>query len=306
VIIIINYDNKKNSILIVDDSELQRFILAEILETEYVIHMAKNGIEAIEYAKKYLPDLILMDVIMPEMDGYQTFLEIRKSEKIKNIPVIFVTSLNDEDNEIKGLGLNAIDYISKPYNFEILKLRVHNNIQRINQLRITEDASFTDMLTNLPNRRGFDIKIGQEWRRSMREQKFLSILLIDIDKFKSVNDIYGHLQGDVVLKTISEIFSQELKRGSDFVARWGGEEFVALLSNTSLEETIQIAERIRLNVESANIPCDNNQTIKITISIGINSEIPKKGDMLDDFIKMADVALYTAKKNGRNRLYWNC
>ena len=140
----------------------------------------------------------------------------------------------------------------------------------------------------------------------MREQKFLSILLIDIDKFKSVNDIYGHLQGDVVLKTISEIFSQELKRGSDFVARWGGEEFVALLSNTSLEEAIQIAERIRLNVENANIPCDNNQIIKITISIGINSEIPKKGEILDDFIKMADVALYTAKRKGRNRLYWNC
>jgi len=299
-------DNKKNSVLIVDDSELQRLTLAEILETEYVIYMAKDGIEAIEYAKKYLPDLILMDIIMPEMDGYQTFLEIRRSEKIKNIPVIFVTSLSDEDNEIKGLGLNAIDYISKPYNSEILKLRVHNNIQRINQLRITEDASFTDILTNLSNRRGFDIKIGQEWRRAMREQSFLSILLIDIDKFKSVNDIYGHLQGDVVLKTISEIFSQELKRGSDFVARWGGEEFVALLSNTSLEEAIQIAERIRLNVENANIPCDNNQIIKITISIGINSEIPKKGEILDDFIKMADVALYTAKRKGRNRLYWNC
>ncbi|MCL2210172.1 MAG: response regulator [Treponema sp.] len=150
-------NRNKNSILIVDDSELQRFALAEILETEYDLHIAKNGIEAIEYVKKYLPDLILMDFIKLEMDGYQTFLEIRKSEK--KIPIIFITSLDDDESEIKGLGLNAIDYISKPYNFEILKLRVHNNIQRINQLRITEEASFIDMLTNLPNRRGFDIKI---------------------------------------------------------------------------------------------------------------------------------------------------
>jgi len=298
-------DSKKNSLLIVDDCEQQLEILNEILGSDYIIHTAKNGVEAIDKAKKYIPDLILLDIIMPEMNGYQTFLEIRKHEQIKNTPVIFVTGLDDDDNEIKGLGLNAIDYISKPYNSEILKLRVHNNIQRINQLRHSEDASFTDMLTNLSNRRGFDIKIGQEWKRAIREQKPISILLMDLDNFKSVNDTYGHQQGDIVLKKISEILTKGLKRGGDFVARWGGEEFVVILSNTPLEEAAQVAEKIRSNVENAKIPYNENQFVKITISIGINSQIPERGTNLDDFIKLADIALYTAKRNGKNRLYWN-
>ena len=298
-------ENRKNSLLIVDDDNFQLRAIANILSSEYIVYSAKNGLEAIEKAKKYLPDLILLDIVMPQMDGYQTLLEIRKCEQIKNIPIIFITGLDDDDNEIKGLSLNAIDYISKPYNSDIVKLRIHNNIQRINQLRITEESSFIDMLTNLPNRRSFDIKIGKEWKRAIREHKSISILLMDIDNFKSVNDTYGHQQGDIVLKNVSEIFTQLLKRGSDFVARWGGEEFVVLLSDTPLDDAIQIAEKIHLNVEDAKIVCDDNEILKTTISIGINSQIPEKGMLLEDFIKKADIALYTAKQNGKNRLCWD-
>jgi len=298
-------DRKKNSLLLVDDDNIQLFALSSILESEYTIYMAKNGEEAVEKAKKCLPDLILLDIVMPKMDGYQTVLELRKYEKTKNIQIIFITSLDDDQNEIKGLSFHAIDYICKPYNIEIVKLRIQNNMERINQFRFVEKSSFLDNLTGLPNRRSFESKIGKDWKQSIREQKHISILLLDLDKFKSVNDTYGHQQGDIVLKHVSNVFMQVLKRGSDFVARWGGEEFAALLYNTPLEEAVKIAEVIRSEVEKANIPCGEENFIKITISIGINSQIPEKSSSMEDFIKKADMALYAAKQNGRNRLCWD-
>ena len=301
-----NTDNKKkNSLLIVDDDSIQLCVLSNILESEYTVYTAKNGEEAVEKAKEYLPDLILLDVIMPGMDGYQTVLELRKDEKTKNIPILFITSLDDEQNEIKGLSFHAIDYIHKPYNIEIVKLRIQNNIERINKLQFAEKTSFIDNLTNLPNRRSFESKISREWKQAIREQKFLSILLMDLDNFKSVNDTYGHQQGDVVLKNVSEIFTRVLKRGSDFVSRWGGEEFIALLYNTHLGDAVKIAETIRREVAKANIPYGDDQFVKITVSIGVNSECPEKNSSVEDFIKKADMALYSAKQNGRNRLFWD-
>jgi len=296
-------NERKNSILIVDDEELNRFALKNILNTEYNIHIAESGAEAVEKAKQYLPDLILLDVVMPGIDGYQTVSEIQKCDKIKNTPVIFVTGLDDVENEKKGLELNAIDYITKPYDFEIIRLRIHNHIQRINQLRITKESGLLDMLTGLPNRRDFDSKIEKEWKRAVSEQKHISILLIDIDKFKTVNDTYGHQQGDNVLKSVSGILLQEFKRDGDLIARWGGEEFVALLPDTPLEKAIEIADKIRLSVEKAEIPC-GDQILKVTVSIGINSQIPETESTMEDFIKKVDVALYNAKHNGRNRLCW--
>jgi len=298
-------EKKKNSLLIVDDNNIHLFALSSILESEYTIYMAKNGEEAVEKAKEFLPDLILLDIIMPKMNGYQAVLELRKNEKTKNIQIIFITSLDDDQNEIKGLSFHAIDYICKPYNIEIVKLRIQNNMERINQFRFMEKSSFLDNLTGLPNRRSFESKIGKEWKQAIREQKHISILLLDLDKFKSVNDTYGHQQGDIVLKYVSEIFTQVLKRGSDFAARWGGEEFAAVLYNAQLEEAIKIAEAIRCEIEKANIPCGEENFIKITISIGINSQIPEKSSSMEDFIKKADMALYTAKQNGRNRLCWD-
>ena len=301
-----NNSSKKNTLLVVDDNDIQLDFLTNILDSEYIIYTARNGIEAIEKARKYHPDLILLDIIMPKMDGYQTVLEMQRCDKICNIPVIFITSLDDDESEIKGLNLKVFDYIGKPYNPDVVKLRIQNNIQRINQLKISEKSSYMDMLTNLPNRRSFEAKIENEWKRAIRENKQISILLMDLDKFKLVNDTYGHQQGDVVLKNVSEIFPRLLKRGSDFVARWGGEEFVALLWDTSLDEAVELAEKIRLSVENAEIPCGDNEIIKITISIGINTQIPEKGILIKNFIKKADVALYIAKQKGRNRLYYDC
>ncbi|MCL2176069.1 MAG: GGDEF domain-containing protein, partial [Treponema sp.] len=175
---------------------------------------------------------------------------------------------------------------------------------RINKYHLAEKTSYIDSLTNLPNRRSFESKISKEWKQAIRERKGISILLMDLDNFKNVNDSYGHQQGDVVLKYVSEIFMQVLKRGSDYVSRWGGEEFVALLFNSTLDDTIKIAELIRYEVEKANIPYGDDKFIKITISIGINFENPEKTSSVEDFIKKADIALYAAKKNGRNRLCW--
>jgi diguanylate cyclase (GGDEF)-like protein len=294
-------EEKKNSLLIVDDEKSNLQILTHILESEYTIFTATNGISAIEKARKFLPDIILLDIIMPEMDGYQTLSEIKKCEELYRIPVVFITSLNNVENEEKGLALEAADYIAKPFSANVVKLRVRNQIQMINQIRTIEQMGMIDQLTNIPNRRSFDSRLGMEWNQAIREQTPISILMMDLDGFKEINDTYGHQQGDNILQTISKIFTNSLKRPGDFTARWGGEEFVVLLPNTPLSGALEVAENIRLDVENTEI-LFARQILKITISIGVNSQVPTKDCLISDFIALADKALYDAKQAGKNKV----
>ncbi|MDR0465522.1 MAG: diguanylate cyclase [Treponema sp.] len=298
-------DIKKNSLLIVDDENSNLKVLSHILGSEYSIYTAKNGYDAIERAKEYKPDLILLDILMPEMDGYQTLSTIKKIEEIKKIPVVFITGLDSDEDEEKGLSLDAADYITKPFSPIVVKLRVRNQIQIITQMRTIERLSLIDQLTNLPNRRSFDDRLLMEWKQSIREQMPISLLMMDLDKFKKINDDYGHQQGDVVLMSSALIFSRAVKRPADFVARWGGEEFVVLLPNTPLQGARDIAENIRASVESTPIQSDNGPVINITISIGVNSIIPSRMDSIDAFLSGADKGLYAAKEAGRNKVIYN-
>ena len=295
-------DINKNSLLIVDDEKSNLKVLTHILSPEYTVYTAKNGADAIEKAKEFLPDVILLDIIMPEMDGYDVLRTLKKIDETKEIPVIFITGLNSAEDEEKGLAFEAVDYICKPFSAAIVKLRVRNQVQIVNQIRTIERLSLTDQLTGIPNRRSFDRRLNLEWARAIRDKTFLSFLMIDIDNFKNYNDTYGHQQGDVALRTMSEILTQSLKRRSDFIARWGGEEFSVLLSNTTLEGTLDVAEEIRACVEDSVIPCSDGSTTKITISIGVNALIPTQDSVLEIFIAGADEALYTAKKSGRNKV----
>jgi len=294
---------KENSLLIIDDEKVNLKILTHILSPEYTIYTATNGANGIKIAREYMPDLILLDILMPEMDGYETLSELKTFEKTRKIPVIFITGLDSEKDEEKGLALDAADYIIKPFSSLIVKLRVRNQIQMINQLRTIEYLSMHDQLTQLPNRRSFDERLTMEWSQAIREQTPISILMTDLDKFKKFNDIYGHQQGDVVLQVVAKVFPQSLRRPGDFAARWGGEEFAVLLPNTPLTGALESAERLRADVEKAEIPCADGSILKITISIGVSSLLPTKDSSIINFLSSADKALYDAKQAGRNTVH---
>ena len=299
----------KNSILIVDDDKLQVEALAFILREEYTIYAAKNGENAIEIAQRNLPDLIILDVVMGEMDGFETLSRLKSHTTTCDIPVIFISGLNADEDQIKGLEMDIVDYITKPFSQRIVKLRVRNQIKIINQMRALERMSRIDQLTDIPNRRYFTERIYIEWKLSIRTSRPLSILIIDIDHFKNYNDTYGHLQGDEALKQAAHIITRRLRRASDFGARYGGEEFIVMLPDTDDNGAMKVAEDIRCNIESAVIPVlmaegktSEIKATKITASIGTNTIIPKVDDSLDFFISCADSALYISKNSGRNKV----
>jgi len=292
----------KNRVLIVDDDSSTLMELASILKPDYKIYAVKDGVSAIEKAGEVAPDLILLDVVMPDMSGFEVLYKLKGSEKTKEIPVIFITGATDSNDEIKGLSAGAVDYMHKPLNDTLVKLRVKQQIQLLNQFRKIEHLSMSDQLTDLPNRRSFEIRINEEWDRASRELTPISVMMVDIDHFKKYNDTYGHQQGDVALQAVAKMFTEALNRPGDFVARWGGEEFIILLSNTDLQGAIGVAERIRRFAEEMIIPMQDGPKSKITVSIGVNTREAGHGGSIDEFISRADMALYDAKNRGRNRV----
>jgi diguanylate cyclase (GGDEF)-like protein len=295
-------DLKKNSVLVVDDENSNIMMLTHILSPVYTVYAVKNGLKAIEAAEKYLPDVVLLDIVMPDMDGYAVIAALKDSDNTRDIPVIFITGLSNSEDEEKGLNMGASDYISKPFSPAIVNLRVKNQIKMLNQLRIIEQISMLDQLTSMPNRRSFDNRLEMEWVRAIRENSMISILIMDVDKFKDYNDTYGHPQGDLVLQAVGMSVIQSLKRSGDFAARWGGEEFVILLPNTDLSGALHIAERMRANISNIIIPASDGTDTSITVSIGVMTQSPEQGSSYATFIEEADRALYMAKKRGRNRV----
>lgn len=290
------------SILIVDDEKSNIRILHHILQQSYTIYTAKDGETAINIAREYRPDLILLDVIMPGMNGYEVLSELKGYDDTRDIPVIFVTGLSNADDEVKGFLLGAADYITKPFNSTIVKVRIKQQLQTVKQIRTIKRLGMIDPLTDLPNRRSFDSQMKFEWGRAIREKIYLSMLMIDLDKFKIYNDTYGHPQGDVLLQSVAEIFHQTVKRSTDFVARWGGEEFAVLLPNTNIEGAAIVAENIRANTENAVVLCADGTSTGTRISIGISSKLPDMTTQISELVTGADKALYEAKKQGGNRV----
>ena len=295
----------RNTVLIIDDEKANIIALTHILSSEYKIYAAKSGRDGIDLACNYIPDVILLDIQMPGMDGYETLSCLKYEEKTQNIPVIFITGLSDSGDEEKGLSFGAADYITKPFSSLVVRLRIENQIKMINQLRMIEKLSMTDQLTGIPNRRSFDMRLRSEWSRALREKTPISMMILDIDFFKKYNDEHGHQQGDFALQSFARVLHDELKRPGDFVARWGGEEFVALLTNTDSAGAMEVAEKVRKNVEEKSIyySIGLKQTAsKITVSIGVNTSEQTNRTTIDDFISKADEALYRAKKQGRNQV----
>ena len=292
----------RNRILIVDDDTSNLMELSSILKADYKIYAVKDGTSALEKANEVLPDLILLDVVMEDMSGFEVLSKLRASEKTKDIPVIFITGGTGSDNEIKGLTAGAVDYMQKPLNEMLVKLRVGQQIQLLNQFRKIEHLQMSDQLTDLPNRRSFDIKLAEEWDKAGQEQTLLSVILTDIDHFKKYNEVYGHNQGDLALKSIAGTFSQALLQPAYFIARRDFEEFVVILPETDSHNALDVAESLRKHAEEMVIPTPDGAPTKITVSVGVNTRAPEYSGTIDDFLTGADIALYEAKTKGRNKV----
>ncbi len=296
---------KKQRILIVDDAAENIATLAALLKNEHMIIVAKDGAKALEKTLKNRPDIILLDIMMPGMDGYEVCRELKEREETKNIPVIFITSLSEPIDEAKAFNLGAVDYITKPFHPIVVKARVKNHLSLKMKNDMLEELIPLDGLTNIFNRRKFDETLEREWKRASRNNSPLSLILLDIDYFKLYNDNYGHARGDECLKKTAEGLKEVLSRPGDFLGRYGGEEFVIILPDTDLAGAEQTASRIQKMMADLNISHDFSMvSSRVTLSLGI-SAVPAAGGAGTpvDLIRSADQMLYKSKQNGRNRAH---
>jgi len=295
----------KPKVLIVDDETSNLKILREILRDEADIQVTKSGSQALELAKKQQPTVILLDVLMPGMDGFEVIKQLKSDEETRAIPVIFITGLKDVDNEEKGFSLGACDYIQKPFHAAIVLARVRLHLEMMQQRVLLTELAHIDPLTTLGNRRKFDNVLELEWSVAKRDQTCLAILMIDIDFFKLYNDNYGHSAGDEVIQRVGMALKMQFSRPRDFVGRYGGEEFVAILPNTSGELLQDKIQKCCDAIANLKIPHEYSSISDVvTISIGGSlCEATGTGDA-EQAVNSADTQLYHAKTGGRNQVRW--
>ena len=294
----------KPTILIVDDTPANIHVLAEALREDYRVKVAASGAAVFEIiAKQGTPDLILLDVMMPGMDGYTVCRRLKDDPQTQHIPVIFVTARSESEDEEVGLRLGAMDYIAKPFHLPIVLARVRNHIQLKRKTDLLEKYAMLDGLTGIPNRRRFDETFDIEWKRAQRSGSPLALIMVDIDFFKQYNDHYGHGAGDACLRKVAGTLSAAVTRPGDIVARYGGEEFVVLMPDTDAEGARMIAERIRELVVAQAIPHEASAAAPVvTSSLGAASLIPDASLVPARLLEIADRRLYFAKAAGRNRV----
>ena len=299
-----NENFQRQSVLIIDDTPVQLMSLGRMLSCTYDVKMAKTGEEGLKLAKAHDVDLVLLDLYMPDITGFEVLARLQDSEETKGVPVILITGSASNEDEVRGLSRGAVDYIRKPFTETIVRLRVEMHLRLVNQMKIIESLSLTDGLTSIGNRRAFDRDAKALWGIARRTQDCFGVLMLDIDKFKNFNDKHGHLNGDICLKTVAHTMQESLKRITDSVYRWGGEEFVALLPGTDLEGTLLTPDAIRETIEATSVTF-GNETDSVTVSIGAGSVKPGDEEFeqgFTDFLTKINNALRLAKKNGRNRV----
>ena len=293
---------KKPTILVVDDMTTTLLLIHDLLKDTYEVKIAKSGTKALEILNAPNDiDLILLDIEMPDINGYEVCKILKNNEQTKNIPIIFVTARNSEEDEEYGLNLGAIDYITKPFNKTITKLRLKNYLEMKIKNDLLEKISMYDALTNIRNRRFFDETFETTFLEAKRDKLSLAVLMIDIDFFKPYNDNYGHGQGDIALKKVAKALEKTIKRPSDFVARYGGEEFVILLKDINKDGVEAVSNNLLNAVRELKITHEFSKIENyVTVSIGAsfynsNSDITKL-----ELLLKADEALYNVKNSGRN------
>jgi len=324
---------KKDYVLVVDDTPPNLHLLITMLTRKgYDARGEADGELALVSIDKDLPDLVLLDINMPNIDGFEVCRRLKASDRTREIPVIFISARDEVLDKVQAFSVGAVDYITKPFQIAEVLARVDNQItlrklqkqlQEQNELlkkeishRILAEAMLQeanvqlerlvnlDGLTKLANRRCFDEYLEQEWQRLAREQQSLALIMCDIDFFKNYNDSYGHIVGDDCLKKVSALIQQSVRRPADLAARYGGEEFVVVLPNTDVEGAMAVAEIIRQKLrELAILHQDSAVSQYVTLSMGVTSLIPKLDSNPSVLLTAADYALYRAKELGRNQTY---
>jgi len=308
---------KSNRILVVDDVPVNIQLLFTYLAAEgYDVVSAKDGHDAMKAVKEHQPDLILLDVMMPKMNGFKVCEAIKSDDASKFIPVILVTALNELEDKIKGMDSGADDFLAKPFNKLELLVRVrsllrikhlHDELQeKVVELQRTKEElrqlAITDGLTSLYNYRYFKDQLLQELKRAQRHSLKVAVVMIDIDHFKQYNDKNGHPAGDVVLKDIARLLRDNI-RNIDLAARYGGEEFSLILIETDKPSAKIVSEKIRKLVEDYGFAYESSQPDgKLTISSGV-ATFPEDGEDFDTLVSKADQRLYRAKEAGRNLIF---
>ena len=293
---------KKPTILVVDDMTTTLLLLHDLLKDTYEVKIAKSGTKALEILESPNDiDLILLDIVMPDIIGYDVCKRIKNNETIKNIPIIFITGRTSQEDEEYGLNLGAIDYITKPFNKAIVKLRIKNYLDLKIKNDMLEKLSMYDGLTNIRNRRFFDETFEKTFSEIKRDKKSLAVLMIDIDFFKPYNDNYGHGQGDETLRKVAKALEKTIKRASDFVARYGGEEFVILLKDINKDGVEAVANNLLNAVRELKITHEFSKIENyVTVSIGVSYYNSSSDITKLELLLKADETLYNVKNSGRN------
>ncbi len=293
---------KKPSVLIVDDTPKNIQLAAAVLKHEgYSLFFATRGEEALEVLNKETIDLVLMDVMMPDMDGFETTRQLKQNVELATIPIIFLTAKSDKQSIQTGFDIGGVDYITKPFHDVelIARVRTHMKIRQMSQdLKLAADKLYhlanTDALTGIANRLKFNTIAEHQVEMAKRYHDPFSIIFFDIDHFKQINDAFGHAFGDEVLKVLSDSVEKDIRK-SDLLARWGGEEFIIIMPQTKKDHAQQLAEKLRETIEQKPMGAH-----AITCSFGISEWC--EGEELDAVLQRADEALYRAKAEGRNRV----
>jgi len=288
------------TVLLVDDEEVNLYALKVILESRgYECLSASNGPDGLRVAGERLPDVILLDIHMPVMDGFEVCRRLKDNPRTLPIPVIFLTARHrDQEEVIRGLDLGANDYVTKPFNTAELLARVGVMVRVRNAEDTMRVASHTDELTGLSNRRFLQQRLEEELHRARRYSTRLACIMLDVDHFKAINDTHGHAAGDFVLREVAAILKRHVRK-SDLAVRYGGEEFLLILFENDKNGTLRVAERILRDVEGHAFRW-NGGVLRVTLSSGV-SVYPDAGiSTSDELIARADSALYSAKTSGRN------
>jgi len=289
----------EHTILIIDDNVPDTNMLKQILGNEYNICEERLGSRGVSTAKKIRPSLVLLDIIVPDMDGFDVITALKKDEETQGIPVIFITGLVNIRDEEHGLLLGAADFISKPFNSDIVKLRVKNQIQISSQIQMIHTLSTCDMLTGLKLRDSLTNIIDAEWRKAIKMDYSISFAIINVDNFRKYNIEHGYQKGDEVLQYVSRVITKNVRREDDRVGRWGDDEFAVFLPATDLEGVEQVAKNIyeAIERELCDIPA-------FTVSVGVHSVVPEPRSWYTstDFVTDTIAALAFAKRNGKNQI----
>lgn len=291
------------TILIVDDTPAHAQIAGNILKDLGTVVTTHSGEKALELTAKYAFDLVLLDVHMPVMDGFEVCRRLQADPATRGIPVVFLTAQRDGQSEAHGLNLGALDYIAKPLQPSVLRARVSNQLELRRQRQKLERLSRHDDLTGIANRRAWDEGLKREWSRMQRLGEPMGLLMIDVDHFKHYNDSHGHPAGDQCLHRVAQAIQGAQLRDGDLVARYGGEEFACLLPHTDLPSALAVARRIHQAVLDMALPhAASSGLAHVSVSIGAASATPRMRQSPQTLVTLADQRLYLAKAQGRNRV----